>query len=500
MSSAPRVSPAAAATDVEAGGSGAPPPKEIVNTATWWVPPVWLFALYNWVCAGGTALLRSSNIILALLIVDRFISRNTFLSLSPGFHVAFPPSPPPPPALPTGTVAPPPPSGPPPPPAYPQAITDLLNGLEDSLYYDEEELYDEVYDHLRVVNRWDGFGSYLMATLAVYILVHLLLVLLAYGLDIAAKWLFLGRRKPGVYAWDSSSYCMRWNLYLGASCVRRGLLDYLQGSAYLVWFFQAHGATIGDDVCLYPAGSDPMMTEPDLVTVGNGACLNKAFVICHTNSKGLFTLQPIQIGAHATLRTWSRLMGGGTLGENTRLLEHTTTMPGDSMDAGTIWQGWPVKTMLVSSDYWKARGNHVQPGRKEQQQKHWSAMMALTEQVELLTTLTRTQQDALNLQKARSQSQGESSAQGSRPPLDDSDETRSEGSSSCSETSPDHPSPPSGQVQQVQVVATSSSRSSDSPSLAEPSLPSGPPGSSQEMAVLEPLRITSSGKAYSGRV
>jgi hypothetical protein len=42
----------------------------------------------------------------------------------------------------------------------------------------------------------------------------------------------------------------------------------IHGSQYLVWYFQCLGATIGKNVCLYPNGGDPMMTEPDLVTIG----------------------------------------------------------------------------------------------------------------------------------------------------------------------------------------------------------------------------------------
>lgn len=36
----------------------------------------------------------------------------------------------------------------------------------------------------------------------------------------------------------------------------------------LVWYFRALGCKIGKNVCLYPTGGDPMMTEPDLVMIG----------------------------------------------------------------------------------------------------------------------------------------------------------------------------------------------------------------------------------------
>jgi hypothetical protein len=60
---------------------------------------------------------------------------------------------------------------------------------------------------------------------------------------------------------------------------------YLQGSQYLVWYFRALGAKIGDRVCLYPNGASPMMTEPDLVTIGDLAGVDHASLVAHINTK-----------------------------------------------------------------------------------------------------------------------------------------------------------------------------------------------------------------------
>ena len=59
-----------------------------------------------------------------------------------------------------------------------------------------------------------------------------------------------------------------------------------EGSVYLVWYFRALGARIGRDVCLYPTGASPMMTEPDLVTLGDRAAVDFASLVCHLNSRG----------------------------------------------------------------------------------------------------------------------------------------------------------------------------------------------------------------------
>ena len=50
------------------------------------------------------------------------------------------------------------------------------------------------------------------------------------------------------------------------------------------------GAKIGKAVCLYPTGPDgAMMTEPELVEIGDGACIDKSSLICHINTRGSYT-------------------------------------------------------------------------------------------------------------------------------------------------------------------------------------------------------------------
>ena len=300
-----------------------------------------LFVLYNWFFIGVTALYRSSAIVFSWLILDQF------WDFEPTFNLeadqVWAPSPPPPsPHPPPGASWP-----PPAPPDQPYSGIEWVKGRVVTL------------------NEWGGFGAYMSTMFGVYCAVHLVMVVLAYVIEIGLKWLLLGRRKVGVYPWETSSYCMRWNLYLAGAVVRSGLVSYLHGSAYLVWYFRALGCTIGKDVCLFPTGSDPMMTEPDLVTIGDGACLNAAFVICHTNTKGSYSLNTVTIGPYATLRTWSRLMAGGTLAEGARLLEHTLALVGDHVEPGVIWQGWPVKAMLATSEFWRLRRNQIKLGRKQ---------------------------------------------------------------------------------------------------------------------------------------
>jgi hypothetical protein len=131
-------------------------------------------------------------------------------------------------------------------------------------------------------------------TFLAFMPLHATLCALALLMDVGGKWAILGRREQGEFAWDQSSYCQRWQMYLTLQEIRRGerhktgILDMIQGSQYLVWYFRLLGATIGNNVCLYPNGGDPMMTEPDLVTIEDFAGVDDASLIAHINTRGIF--------------------------------------------------------------------------------------------------------------------------------------------------------------------------------------------------------------------
>ena len=72
-----------------------------------------------------------------------------------------------------------------------------------------------------------------------------------------------------------------------------------------------------------------MMTEPDLVTIGDYTVIDEASVIGHINSRGVFKLNPLTIGKHCTLKSFSRLLSGAAMEDHSMMLEHTLVMGGD---------------------------------------------------------------------------------------------------------------------------------------------------------------------------
>lgn len=178
----------------------------------------------------------------------------------------------------------------------------------------------------------------------------------ALAFDVFVKWSVIGRRTAGTYSWDKSSYCQRWQVYLSSQEVRKRIINLFRGTPYLVKYFQYLGCIIGEEVCLYPCGGDPMMTEPDLVTIGAYTVVDEASVIGHINSKGVFKLNELKIGQHCTLKSCSRLLSGAVMEDCSMMLEHTLVMGGETVDADMAWQGWPrfLFSLINSSIFLKS--------------------------------------------------------------------------------------------------------------------------------------------------
>lgn len=175
-------------------------PHNHLNTATWWVPPVQLFVIFVWCCHAFAAIYRAIPVVVAFVCVDSLFGGRYQTTL------------------------------------FFTKLTSLTNTTQP----------------LPVHQVWAGFGWYACVLLGVYIAVHFAMVLGACGIEIGAKWFFMGQRTAGQYPWDSSTYLMRWNCYLAVEVIRKHLLAYIQGSVYLCLYFRALGCTIGRNVCLFP--------------------------------------------------------------------------------------------------------------------------------------------------------------------------------------------------------------------------------------------------------
>jgi acetyltransferase-like isoleucine patch superfamily enzyme len=194
-----------------------------------------------------------------------------------------------------------------------------------------------------------------MVLCGLFLPLHLASAAGALGLLIGTKWLIIGQRVPGQHHWHQSSYCQRWKIHHVIASITsrwtgsRDLLSLFEGSVYLVWTFRALGAQIGENVCLYPNGADPLMEEPDFLKIGDHARIDQAVLIAHLNTRGEWMMGPIEIGAGACLRSMSRVMMISTVGERSTLLERTLVLAGDSSRPGATWHGWPGEEVTAKA-------------------------------------------------------------------------------------------------------------------------------------------------------
>jgi len=191
-----------------------------------------------------------------------------------------------------------------------------------------------------------AYGTMLIA----FFFTHFIRVVLWVLVELAAKWGIMGGRKEGRYNWDTSNYGQNWELYQILTKVRSfgrmNFLDFVAGTPYMASFFRWHGCKIGKDCCLYPAGGDPYMPEPDLVEIGNRCVIDCSSVVCHLNTRGNFELARIKLDNNVTLRSRSRIQQGVHMETGSMLLEKSLAMTGEIIETDSIWQGAPASRIF----------------------------------------------------------------------------------------------------------------------------------------------------------
>lgn len=191
-----------------------------------------------------------------------------------------------------------------------------------------------------------SFFTIYMTFLFMYLWMNLARVALWLAVELTAKWTLLGRRQVGRYNYDTSSYAQRWEVYQLIAKVRKfsrlNFLDFFSGTPFMSAYFRWNGGKIGKDCCLYPAGADPFMPEPDLVVMGDRCVIDCASIVCHLNTRGNFELAKITLENGCTLRARSRVQQAVHMEQGAQLLEKTVVMTGEVIEAQSVWQGCPA--------------------------------------------------------------------------------------------------------------------------------------------------------------
>lgn len=169
----------------------------------------------------------------------------------------------------------------------------------------------------------------------------LLVTVAEFFLAIAAKWLIVGRLKPGKYPLWGWTY-FRW--WLVDRIIEAAPAYMLSGSTIYTWWLRALGAKIGDEVLI---GSITLRAA-DLLQIGDGASIGNA---CNFENarveKGYLHLGQIDIDDHAYVGSYAVIEGGTHLATHAHLAGQSCLVDGQSIPAHRIWEGSPARDVGV---------------------------------------------------------------------------------------------------------------------------------------------------------
>lgn len=198
-----------------------------------------------------------------------------------------------------------------------------------------------------VTAQWLGvFISYMLLTgpdakwwmeiitlMGVYVLINVSTLFIT----IAAKWLIIGRTKPGRYPlWGVYHY----RLWLVQRLATLAHMKWLQCSPLLPMYLRAMGATIGKDVVI----GDLDVGAADLVFIGDRASLGGKIKLSNAHVEGNeLVIGNIIIGADAYLGTSCVIEGDSVLGEGAELRDLSAITSGTHIANWEAWDGSPAR-------------------------------------------------------------------------------------------------------------------------------------------------------------
>ena len=166
---------------------------------------------------------------------------------------------------------------------------------------------------------------------ATYIVINMATVALAIG----AKWVLLGRTKPGRYPlWGSYFY----RVWLVQRLLGLTHMNWTQGSPIMRLFLRTLGARVGRDALI----GDIDVGAADLLTIGDGASVGGKVKLNNVRVEGNeLVIGPISIGADAYVGTACVIEDGAVIGDGAELQDLTAIASGAIVGAYEIWDGSP---------------------------------------------------------------------------------------------------------------------------------------------------------------
>jgi len=180
-------------------------------------------------------------------------------------------------------------------------------------------------------------GDSIARAIAVSVLVFLLATLFEFGIAIAAKWLIVGRLKPGRYPlWGMTYY--RW--WLADRLIEAAPTYLLSGSTLYNGWLRALGAKIGSDVIIGSA----ILRAPDLLVIEDGVSVGNAVNFENARVEhGELLLGNITLERESCIGSYVVLEGDTRVGAYGHLEGQSALSEGQAVPAERVWTGSPAR-------------------------------------------------------------------------------------------------------------------------------------------------------------
>nr|MBA3938371.1 peptide synthetase [Planctomycetota bacterium] len=168
-------------------------------------------------------------------------------------------------------------------------------------------------------------------------LVFLAVQVLSFAIAVAAKWLVLGRLRPGRYPLWGVTY-LRW--WFGEVMAHAAPVYLLNGTPLYRIYLRLLGARIGRDV--YLAGVE--VAAPDQLEIGDNVAIGTAVNIANARVEdGFLVVGRVVIGAGALVDSYAVLEGDTAVGAGATLGQLSALRAGARVPAGEWWEGAPAR-------------------------------------------------------------------------------------------------------------------------------------------------------------
>nr|WP_078972633.1 Pls/PosA family non-ribosomal peptide synthetase [Streptomyces antibioticus] len=193
---------------------------------------------------------------------------------------------------------------------------------------------------------------------------------------VIAKWLLVGRWKPGEFPIWGAAYLRFWFVKV---LLHANPMVFFVGTPLYVLYLRALGARIGKGVTIL-SRTVPVCT--DLLTVGAGTVIRKdAFFLCYRAHAGRIQTGRVTLGRDAYVGEKTVLDIDTSLGDGAQLGHSSALHSGQAVPDGERWHGSPAEPAQV--DYLR-----VPPVRCGTVRRAWFGALTLLQTVFLYLPLT----------------------------------------------------------------------------------------------------------------